>query len=279
MNSLPMRNIKIHFTLFFLIIFINVFSQITQSTFSNCATDHLMLSNNMLLQLQNSLDSGAFSFFQSSSASKSSEVNTISYIPVVVHIVHDGGPENISNSQVQTAISNINSKFAQSNNYQIQFCLAQRDPFGNSTNGITRDVSTLTTEIMEIDDISLKNINRWPPTCYLNIWIVGDINSLSSGNGVIGYAYLPSAHGLNMDGIVMEANYFGTSSDNDGVGAHEIGHYLGLYHTFQNACNNNNCLLDGDQVCDTPPDRTTFSVCMPSLTTMIRVLTILSLRM
>lgn len=136
---------------------------------------------------------------------------------------------------------------------------------GNSTNGITRDVSALTTETMEIDDISLKNINRWSPTSYLNIWIVRDVNSISMGSGVIGYAYFPSSHGQNMDGIVIEADYFGTSIDNDGVGAHEIGHYLGLYHTFQNACTNNNCLLDGDQVCDTPPDQTTFSSCIPSV--------------
>jgi gliding motility-associated-like protein len=117
---------------------------------------------------------------------------------------------------------------------------------------------------MEIDDITLKNINRWTPTCYLNIWIVNEISSISMGSGVIGYAYLPSAHGMPMDGVVMEAAYFGTSATNDNVGAHELGHYLGLYHTFENACGNNNCLLDGDQVCDTPPDQTTFSSCVPN---------------
>jgi len=241
------------------------FSQNVDSVFfSGCGIDQLMKNNYSLQQTQHQLDLSVYNFFQSNSLNKPLGVKSIAYIPVVVHIIHNGGTENISNTQVQTAISNINSKFAQSNNYQIQFCLAQRDPSGNSTNGITRDVSILTTETMEIDDIPLKNINRWPPTCYLNIWIVRDINSLSSGNGVIGYAYLPSAHGQNMDGIVMEADYFGTSLDNDGVGAHEIGHYLGLYHTFQNACTNNNCLLDGDQVCDTPPDQTTFSACVPS---------------
>jgi gliding motility-associated-like protein len=249
----------------FLITSIHLFSQKHDSSFfSGCATNQLLINNNTLLQLQNSLDLSAYNFFQNNNINKPAGVNTIVYIPVVVHIIHNGGAENISNTQVQTAINNINSKFAESNNYQIQFCLAQRDPIGNSTNGITRDVDALTVETMEVDDISLKNINRWPPTCYLNIWIVRDINSLSMGSGVIGYAYFPSAHGQNMDGIVIEADYFGISADNDGVGAHEIGHYLGLYHTFQNACTNNNCLLDGDQVCDTPPDQTTFSACIPS---------------
>ena len=232
--------------------------------FSGCGSDQLMINDSSLQRNQQQLNLTAYNFFQNRNFNKPTGVNTIAYIPVVVHIIHNGGTENISNTQVQTAIGNINSKFAQSNNYQIQFCLAQRDPSGNSTNGITRDVSLLTNETMETEDILLKNINRWPPTCYLNIWIVKAINSLSSGSGVIGYAYLPSAHGQNMDGIVIEADYFGSSSDNDGVGTHEIGHYLGLYHTFQNACTNNNCLLDGDQVCDTPPDQTTFSACIPS---------------
>jgi gliding motility-associated-like protein len=39
-----------------------------------------------------------------------------------------------------------------------------------------------------------------------------------------------------------------------------MGHYLGLYHTFDGGCTNNNCLTDGDLVCDTPPDQTTASV-------------------
>jgi hypothetical protein len=139
------------------------------------------------------------------------EAAAIATIPVVVHIIHNGGPENISDAQVLTAIANFNSKFAESNNYQIQFCLAQRDPLGNSTNGITRNQSALTNETMETEDISLKDVNRWDPHCYMNIWIVKSINSQSMGNGVIGYAYFPSAHGQPMDGIVIEADYFGTS--------------------------------------------------------------------
>ncbi|MEL6867764.1 MAG: M43 family zinc metalloprotease, partial [Bacteroidota bacterium] len=34
-------------------------------------------------------------------------------------------------------------------------------------------------------------------------------------------------------------------------------HYLGLYHTFQGGCTNNDCTTDGDRVCDTPPDQST----------------------
>jgi gliding motility-associated-like protein len=236
----------------------------SEEIFSGCGTNLLLKQDPMLNNAQNSLNLDAYEYLATAAKSLRSPASTVQYVPVVVHIIHNGGPENISNLQVQTAISNINAKFVENDNTQIQFCLAQRDPSGNPTNGITRDISSLTNETMETDDIALKNINRWSPTCYLNIWIVSGINSLSSGPGVIGYAYFPSAHGMPMDGVVIEAAYFGSSATNDAVGTHEIGHYLGLYHTFENACTNNNCLLDGDQVCDTPPDQTTFSSCAPN---------------
>ncbi len=42
---------------------------------------------------------------------------------------------------------------------------------------------------------------------------------------------------------------------------HEVGHYLGLHHTFYEGCKNDNCLLDGDQICDTPPDQSSDYIC------------------
>ncbi|MCK6693733.1 MAG: PQQ-binding-like beta-propeller repeat protein, partial [Thermoanaerobaculia bacterium] len=145
-------------------------------------------------------------------------------------------------------------------NTMIRFCLAKRTPDNLSTNGITRDQNSLTEIIMETEDAALKNLNRWDPTQYINIWLVREICSAGSGCGVAGYAYFPSAHGTVVDGIVMEARWFGSSPGNTGVLAHEMGHYLGLYHTFQGGCTNNDCLIDGDRVCDTPPDNSTLWV-------------------
>ncbi len=186
-------------------------------------------------------------------------------IPVVVHIIHNGGNANISANQVFMALENLNDAFANQAPYDpntgspvnIRFCLASSDPGGNPSNGIVRVQSPLTNVTMETQDLNLKNLSRWDPTRYINIWVVNEITSLSLGPGVSGYAFLPAAHGLPEDGIVNEANYFGTSPSSSKVFIHEVGHYLGLYHTFEGGCINNNCMLDGDKVCDTPPDNST----------------------
>jgi len=184
------------------------------------------------------------------------------FIPVVVHIVHNGGPENISDAQVEAGIDDLNDAFGNTGAYNtgsgvdvgIRFCLAQQDPQGLPSSGITRHISTLTDVVAELNDEDLKNMVRWDPLRYLNIWLVREISTLSQGTGVAGYAYFPSSHGGPEDGIVNEAAFFGSSTDNSKVHIHEAGHYLGLYHTFEGGCANNNCLTNGDRVCDTPPD-------------------------
>ncbi|MEM9919476.1 MAG: M43 family zinc metalloprotease, partial [Bacteroidota bacterium] len=189
-------------------------------------------------------------------------------LPVVVHIVHDGGAENISDADVLLGIDNLNEAFANTGYYdpstgvdtRIQFCMASRDPQGNSTNGITRTQSSLTNMTdYTSQDLSVKNLSRWNPLEYINIWLVREI-CRPGACGVAGYAYFPSAHGSSVDGIMMEARWFAQSKGSSGVQIHEMGHYLGLYHTFQGGCTNNDCLLDGDRVCDTPPDQSTARV-------------------
>src|ERR1700741_835881 len=138
----------------FLLLFLFLFSardclkaQSNVHVFTECATSQLMNRDVDLQNKQDILNLNAYNFFASKHFNKTT--SSIATVPVVVHIIHNGGPENISNAQVVTAINNINAKFLMSNNYQIQLCLAQRDPAGNPTNGITRDSSSLPTDTME----------------------------------------------------------------------------------------------------------------------------------
>ena len=189
-------------------------------------------------------------------------------LPVVVHVIHQGGAEDIPDAQVMQAIQDLNDAFANTGYYDpatgvsvpIEFCLAVQDPNGNLTSGINHLSSPLTDVNMDTEDLMLKDLIRWDPYSYINIWVVREICSSSLGCGVAGYAYFPSAHGGLNDGLVVEANYMGSSQANSSVLIHEMGHYLGLYHTFQGGCTNNDCTIDGDKICDTPPDNTTTPV-------------------
>lgn len=195
--------------------------------------------------------------------------DTVTHVlPVVFHIVHNNDAANITDARVLKSLDNLNQAFANSGFFnpetgvdtRIQFCLAKKSPSNTFTTGITRDVSPLSTMTIETDDETLKSLSAWDPTCYINVWIVSEISSLSGGDAVSGYAYFPTVHGTAIDGIVVEADFIGTADANTSLLVHEMGHYLGLYHTFEGGCFNDDCLLDGDRVCDTPPDQSTATV-------------------
>ncbi len=198
-------------------------------------------------------------------------------LPIVVHIMHDNGEENISNQQVYEAVARANSQLAGvagGVDVQIELRLAQIDPDGNCTTGITRtqlqvpDVDPIEIE----DDIAFKDNIRWPVDNYLNVWIARCIlpdPDCSDDSAVLGYSYFPGAD-PRVDGIVITHRFFGTSgvaTENiSNTLVHELGHYLGLAHVwgpdFDPVCGSNgkcheeeDCETAGDRVCDTAPCR------------------------
>jgi hypothetical protein len=205
-------------------------------------------------------------------------------IPVVVHVMYlpgtpIGTSENISNAVIEAGIQHLTQAFRKQTtdfsgvgrnanivgvDVELEFCLAKRDPNGNATTGINRVATNLSNLDLanSANETDLKNLSRWDTERYLNIWLVKEICSGSSC-GTAGFAYYSGSHGQPWDGVVNEARYFGSSPSNSKVHIHEVGHYFNLSHTFGDgtlSCTNNNCLTDGDRVCDTPPDVSTSAV-------------------
>lgn len=182
------------------------------------------------------------------------------YIPVVFHIISED-PFTVTDAMVQAAVEDLNKAYAHQDAYsvdtlgadtRIQFKLAQRTPDGGKSNGINRIKSYYETMDVDLEDAAVKGLMNWDPSRYANIWVVKKINGeiqpsqfeCGKWNRMAYGGYASAGGGLVVSGLVTS------------IIAHEMGHYLSLLHTFQGTnCLNNNCATDGDQVCDTPPDR------------------------
>jgi PKD repeat protein len=169
---------------------------------------------------------------------------TVYVIPIVFHIIHLGGAENITNEQVLDQVDILNRDFRKLNpdisqvvpafqgvagDSRIEFRLPTLDPYGNCTNGIDRIRSIET--IVGNDG---SKLNPWPRDKYLNVWVVARMR-----DGVAGYAYYPgSLTGLGQlaDGIIILNDYIGSiGTGNPGRSralTHEVGHYLNLRHVW-----------------------------------------------
>lgn len=220
-------------------------------------------------------------------------INSSFTIPMVVHVLHLGGQENISDAQVKDAIKILNMDFAKRNadtaniipefrtiadSTKIQFALATKDPNGNCTNGI---VHYYDTDANWNDASPTIFQHTWNPTKYINVYIVKSI-TLGNGFSAAGYTYFPGtfAPGDQMDAIVVLNNYFGSIGTGNyflsRVLTHEVGHWLGLAHVF--GYNNSaavNCFGD-DFISDTPvtqgflscpdaADPSSYQICNPGI--------------
>jgi hypothetical protein len=179
-------------------------------------------------------------------------------IPVVVHVIQDSnGDGNISNATIASQIDILNEDFlslpgtngAPGTDVQIKFYLATTDPLGNPTNGITRSIN----DTWFADDGEYWNTLAWDTHRYVNIYT-------NSVGGALGYVPdLPQGGlaGNASDRVVILWSAFGRDSaggppfDQGRTLTHEIGHYLGLEHTFFGGCASGDCYTVGDLICDT----------------------------
>ncbi|PCJ88777.1 MAG: hypothetical protein COA57_02900 [Flavobacteriales bacterium] len=177
-------------------------------------------------------------------------------IPVVFHILHDNGGENLTEETIKDAIKQLNIDFQLRNedtadvvadfipilgNSEIEFRLAQKDPNGNATDGMIRYE---TQETYSAGD-NIKPGKQWPRSMYLNIYTAINIG------GAAGYTYLPGSTSSGNDAILVLYNYVGL---NKRTLTHEIGHWLNLSHCWggtNDPALASNCNSD-DNVGDTP---------------------------
>ena len=186
-------------------------------------------------------------------------------IKVVFHVVHIGEPYgagfNIHDTVIRQAVEQLNNNYKNQIfgvDSKIRFVLADADPNGNPSNGISRHDGSGLPKYVQFGvngDTSLgcpisyitSSAPSWDETKYLNFWVISKTYNNWSGMSTPNGLFVVS-QGLTTDPTLC---------------AHEVGHYLGLMHTFngytyvngQYVCpKNNDCNLDGDKICDTPPN-------------------------
>ncbi len=230
-----------------------------------CATAEIekknLLKNSNLLKARQSFNQSVQNCILKNRAKKgrTSAIADLIKIPVVVHVIYANltDKSNISDAQIKSQIEVLNEDYRRKANtlgfntdpigvdMNIEFYLAEIDPDGKATNGITRTQAEQQTfdPFSEADQLELSRLSYWPSDCYLNIW------TTALANNYLGFSQFPAApdfDGLDVesdekvDGVYIDYKYFGRktgaiTSKYYKLGrttTHEVGHWLGLIHTW-----------------------------------------------
>ncbi|MES2627928.1 MAG: M43 family zinc metalloprotease [Bacteroidota bacterium] len=226
------------------------------------------------------LDNQIYQLVEKAKKDNSHKAGTILKIPIVFHIIHrgtaEGVAENISVAQVESAVRGMNVFYRNNKNWpntpvnpfspnsvdlEIEFCLAQRDPNGLPTNGITRvdgakypfyqDQGWINQGQANSNEVEIINDQGWNKNKYYNVFVVAEINNQGGGgSGNVGNANFPpsgSTPSATNDRTVViwkSTGYCGTGDPcpfkntslvapyDNGTMNHEMGHAFSLYHTF-----------------------------------------------
>lgn len=182
-------------------------------------------------------------------------------IPVVFHVLHENGNENISDAQVFDAIDILNEHYdaptvaltppfdTVAADMDIAFVLASTAPDGTPTSGIDR----IETPLTENAGAPESYLNPWPRNRYLNIWVV---RSLAMAGGLAYISNLPEQAdvGTCTDGVMIYHSYVGSIGTASIVSrrtlTQAVGRYLNLKWLHEDPIDGGPC--GDDEVSDTP---------------------------
>jgi hypothetical protein len=165
-------------------------------------------------------------------------------VDVYVHIIQRNGNSPATNAQITNQIAVLNAAYAPVN---LTFRLVSTDRTNNNT---------WYTGCAGGSERAMKNALHQGGARALNLYLC------EPSYGILGYSTFPWDYAASpaMDGVViLDSSLPGGTAAPYNLGdtaTHEIGHWLGLYHTFQGGC-----ASPGDRVSDTPPERSSAASC------------------
>jgi hypothetical protein len=176
-------------------------------------------------------------------------------IPIVLHLIQAGKKGRVSDNQIQTLVHNLNVAFSGT---PFSFHLV-------AVNRVNNKAWYNNCSFGSKNEKKMKQRLAWDPRSFVNVYTC---QTNTPQDGVVGYATFPFWYAENsfMHGIALHPLSM-PGSGNPEIGvygltlAHEMGHYLGAYHTFQGGC------ADGDEVADTPAQAQPTMTCSPGADT------------
>jgi hypothetical protein len=169
-------------------------------------------------------------------------------VPVWIHVINQGaGVANgdVPTSQINAQMQVLNDSFSGATggvNTVFRFSLAGVTRTTNAT-WFNNCANTST-------EVQFKNALRQGGAGTLNVY------TCKPSGGLLGWATFPQSYqgNPNYDGVVILYSSVpgGTAAPYNlgDTATHEVGHWVGLFHTFQGGCSNTN-----DQVKDTPAEQ------------------------